>query len=113
VAARETRTPPGLAQAVRDAGCSPADVRELEREGRVVVVAPDLAYARTTYDDLADLALGMASAGPLSPAAFRDATGTSRKLALAILEDLDRSAILRRTADGHVPGPRAPRATPR
>jgi selenocysteine-specific elongation factor len=113
VAALETRTPPGLAQAVRDAGCSPADVRELERDGRVVVVAPDLAYARTTYDDLAELALGMASAGPLSPAAFRDATGTSRKLALAILEDLDRSAILRRTADGHVPGPRAPRATPR
>jgi hypothetical protein len=50
----------------------------------------------------------MSSRAPLTPAAFRDATGTSRKYVMAILEDLDRRAILRRTADGHVPGPRAP-----
>jgi hypothetical protein len=44
----------------------------------------------------------------LTPAALRDDTGTSRKYVMAILEDLDRRAILRRTPDGHVPGPRAP-----
>jgi selenocysteine-specific elongation factor len=52
----------------------------------------------------------MARLGPLTPAAFRDATGTSRRYALAILEELDGRGILRRTPDGHVPGPRAPSA---
>ena len=47
----------------------------------------------------------MAGREPLTPAAYRDATGTSRKYVMAILEDLDRRAILRRTPDGHVPGP--------
>jgi hypothetical protein len=49
----------------------------------------------------------MAAAGPLTPAAYRDATGTSRKFVMAILEDLDRRGVLRRTDAGHVPGPRA------
>ena len=44
----------------------------------------------------------------VTPAALRDATGTSRKYVMAILEDLDRRAILRRTPAGHVPGPKAP-----
>ena len=50
------------------------------------------------------------AASPLTPAAYRDATGTSRKYVMAILEDLDRRAILRRTPDGHVPGPQGARA---
>jgi len=49
----------------------------------------------------------MATATPLTPAALRDATGTSRKYVMAILEDLGRRGVLRRTPDGHVPGPRA------
>jgi hypothetical protein len=56
------------------------------------------------------MALELARETPLTPAAFRDATGTSRKYVLAILEDLDRRDILRRTPEGHIPGPRAPRA---
>ena len=48
----------------------------------------------------------MAAAEPLSPAAFRDATGTSRRYVLVILEDLDRRELLRRTDAGHVLGPR-------
>ena len=62
----------------------------------------------STYRELAARALSMAAAGPLTPAAFRDVTGTSRKYVMAILEDLDRRAILRRTPDGHLPGPKAP-----
>ena len=62
----------------------------------------------STYRDLAARALAMAGTGPLTPAAFRDATGTSRKYVMAILEDLDRRGVLRRTEAGHVPGPRAP-----
>ena len=49
----------------------------------------------------------MARTAPLTPAALRDATGTSRKYVMAILADLDRRGILRRTPDGHVPGPSA------
>lgn len=100
--------PPPLGDAARQAGCPPDAIRELERTGRIVVLEPDLGYAMATYRDLAAKALAMASERPLTPAAFRDATGTSRKYVMAILEDLDRRAILRRTPDGHVPGPKAP-----
>ena len=101
--------PAPLAEAARASGCPPEGVRALERSGRIVLVAPDLAYAMSTYRDLAARALAAAADAPLTPAAFRDATGTSRKYVMAILEDLDRRGVLRRTPDGHVPGPRAPR----
>jgi selenocysteine-specific elongation factor len=99
--------PPPLRAAADAARCPPSAVRELERSGRIVVLEPDLAYAMTTYRDLTATALALAGRGPLSPAAFRDATGTSRRYVMPILEDLDRRGILRRTPDGHVPGPRA------
>ncbi|HEU5205037.1 MAG TPA: selenocysteine-specific translation elongation factor [Candidatus Limnocylindrales bacterium] len=100
--------PPSLRQAAAEAGCPSVAIRELERSGRIAILEDDLAYAMTAYRDLAAKALSMSAREPLTPAAFRDATGTSRRYVLAILEDLDRRAILRRTADGHVPGPRAP-----
>ena len=84
-------------------------VRALEAAGRIVRVEPDLAWAATTYRELEALAVGLADPGPLAPAALRDATGTSRKYVMALLEDLDRRGVLRRTPDGHVLGPRAPR----
>jgi selenocysteine-specific elongation factor len=111
VAALTTPAPPPLGETAREIGCPPDAVRELERAGRIVVLEPDLGYAMATYRDLAAKALAMASERPLTPATFRDATGTSRKYVMAILEDLDRRAILRRTPDGHVPGPKAPVAT--
>jgi len=100
--------PPSLRDAAAAAGCPPAAVRELERNGRIVVLDDDLAYAMPTYRDLAATALALAAREPLAPATFRDATGTSRRYVLAILEDLDRRGVLRRTPTGHVPGPRAP-----
>ncbi len=100
-------TPPPLPAAARDAGCSPEGVRLLERDGRIVRLADDLAWSAAAWREVAAQALAMAAAAPLTPAALRDATGSSRKYAMAILEDLDRRAILRRTPDGHVPGPRA------
>lgn len=100
--------PPGLADAARTAGCTPDAVRALEASGRIVVLEPDLAYAATVYRDIAATAVTMARTTPLTPAALRDATGTSRKYVMAILADLDRRGILRRTAEGHVPGSRAP-----
>ena len=99
--------PPPLAEAARRAGCPPAGIRELEASGRIVVIADDLAYAAAAYRDIERQALALASDAPLTPAALRDATGTSRKYVMAILEDLGRRGVLRRTPDGHVPGPRA------
>jgi selenocysteine-specific elongation factor len=100
--------PPALAEAARTAGCASSGIRDLERSGRIVVLEPDLAYASSTYREITAQALTLAAAAPVTPAALRDATGTSRKYVMAILADLDRQGILRRTPDGHVRGPRAP-----
>jgi selenocysteine-specific elongation factor len=105
-----TVAPPALSDAAREAGCGAAAVRALEQANRIVRLDDDLAWAFATWRDLAGRAVAMARVAPLTPAAYRDATGTSRKYVMAILEDLDRRAILRRTPDGHVPGPRAPQA---
>jgi hypothetical protein len=87
--------------------CPPDAVRALERDGRIVRLDDDLAWAFPAWRDLAARALDLAAIEPLTPAAYRDATGTSRKYVMAILEDLDRRAILRRTPAGHEPGSRA------
>jgi selenocysteine-specific elongation factor len=105
-AALAVAAPPSLAEATRAAACPPHGVRALEAANRIVRLEDDLAWASTTYRELSRTALAMAAAGPLSPAAFRDATGTSRKYVLAILEDLDRRGLLRRTDAGHVLGAR-------
>lgn len=106
-AALTNRAPPPLGEAIRASRCPPAGVVALESAGRIVRLDADLAYAAETYRDLALAALRMAQAAVLTPAALRDATGTSRKYVMAILEDLDRRGILRRTPAGHLPGPRA------
>jgi selenocysteine-specific elongation factor len=112
-------SPPPLSVAMREAGCPVEGVRDLEREGRIVRLDDDLAWNAETYMQLGRRAVMLARAAPLTPAAFRDATGTSRKYVMAILEDLDRRGILRRTPAGHAPGPReatldelAPRTVP-
>jgi selenocysteine-specific elongation factor len=110
-AALDAPAPPGLAEAARSAGCPPEGIRALEAAGRIVRVEDDLAWSASLLRRFETLALELAATAPLSPAAYRDATGTSRRYALAILEDLDRRAILRRTPAGHVRGPRAPTAT--
>ena len=97
-AALAVAAPPGLAEAARAAGCPPSAVRELERSGRIVVLEPDLAYAASTYGEITGRALALATGRPLTPAALRDATGTSRKYVMAILADLDRRGILRPNA---------------
>jgi hypothetical protein len=99
--------PPGLAAAARQADCPAEGIRALEASGRIVRVDADLAYATPTYRELQALAVSMASREPLSPAAYRDATGTSRRVVMALLEDFGRRGILTRTDAGHRPGPRA------
>jgi hypothetical protein len=106
--ALDVASPPPLSQAAREAGCTPDLVRALELEGRMIRVEDDLAWAESAWRRLAATALELARREPLTPAMLRDATRTSRKYAVALLEDLNRRAILRRTPTGHVPGARAP-----
>ena len=105
-AALAVPAPPSLRETALAARCPAEGIRALETAGRIIRVEDDLAWEAATLQRFWALALRLAAAGPLSPAAFRDATGTSRRYALAILEDLDRRAVLRRTPAGHVLGPR-------
>jgi selenocysteine-specific elongation factor len=105
-AALSVAAPPALGETARAVGCSSDGIRALESGGRIVRLEDDLAWSATTYRELASRALSMAATGALSPAAFRDATGSSRRYVLVILEDLDRRGLLRRTDAGHVLGPR-------
>jgi selenocysteine-specific elongation factor len=98
--------PPALMQAALSSGCPAEGIRALEAAGRIVRIDADLAYAAPAFARLEDVALRLAAAGPLLPATLRDATGTSRKYVMAIIEELDRRGVLRRTPDGHVVGPR-------
>jgi selenocysteine-specific elongation factor len=108
-AALDVVGPPSLDAAAASAGCPPEGIRALVADGRIVRLGTDLAWSTRAYHRLAAVALERARSGPLTPAAFRDATGTSRKYVMAILEDLDRREILQRTPEGHIPGARAPR----
>jgi selenocysteine-specific elongation factor len=103
----DTVRPAPLSKAAREARCPVAALPGMERSGRIVVVADDLAWSAATFGRLRDLALSLAADAPLTPAALRDATGTSRKYVMALLEELDRRGILVRTPAGHVRGPRA------
>ena len=107
-AALDVDVPPSLAEAARSAGAPADGVAALQRSGRIVRVEDDLAWSASRYASLRERAVSMARRAPLPPAAFRDAIGGNRRIALALLEDLGRKGILRRTDGGHVPGPRAP-----
>ncbi len=111
-AALDVTMPPDLADAARAAACPPEGVRALEAAGRIVRIEADLAWAAPMFHRLAGTALAIARGGTLTPAALRDATGTSRRYVMPLLEDLDRRGILARTPAGHVPGPRAPSLPP-
>lgn len=106
-AALDVAAPPALTAAARAVGCPPAGIRALEAAGRIVRVEDDLAWSTEAFARLRAAAVGLATPGPLTPAALRDATGTSRKYVMALLEELDRRGVLARTPAGHVRGPRA------
>ena len=99
--------PAGLADAAQAAGCPPAGIRALVAAGRIVRVEEDIAWSAGAFARLQAAALDLATPGPLTPAVLRDATGTSRKYVMALLEELNRRGVLARTPAGHVRGPRA------
>lgn len=106
--ALDVPAPPALGAAARAMGCPPDGVRALEAAGRIVRVEADLAWAAPAFHRLAAAALAIARREPLTPSALRDATSTSRRYVMPLLEELNRRGILARTPAGHVPGPRVP-----
>ncbi len=66
-AALATTSPPPLADAARATRCPPAGIRALEKAARIVVLEPDLAYAMSTYKELAGRALAMATTAAAHP----------------------------------------------
>ena len=83
--------PPRLEDALAGLALTPAEARALvgvlEREGRIVRLGDGLAVTREAYDAaVAYVREGCAAGGSYTLAELRDATGTSRRWAQALLE---------------------------
>jgi len=104
---------------LRAAGLAPPDLRALEaeglsrkeladllgvleREGRVVRVAPDLYFAREAIERGVQLLREYcASHAEITAAAFRDLIGASRKYTIPLLQYYDRTGVTLRVGDVH------------
>lgn len=75
----------------------------LVEQGRIVRVAPDVAFLPETYDELVGwVRRQIGNAGSVSVAQLRDRFGSSRKYALALLEHLDERKVTRRAGDARI-----------
>jgi selenocysteine-specific elongation factor len=77
-------------------------LRRLARMRKLVEVAHDHFYMRATVAELAATAQWVANRSPdgkITAAVFRDRIGTGRKLAIQILEFLDRTGVTVREGD--------------
>jgi len=101
--AAEPRLDAALAVAGIEAGAGRALVAVLEAEGRVVRLPDGLAVPRAAYDEARRIVIdGCRANGRFTLAELRDATGTSRRYAQAMLERLDADGITRRVDDYRV-----------
>jgi selenocysteine-specific elongation factor len=75
----------------------------LVEQGKIVRVAPDVAFLPPTYAEMIDwVRAQIRTNGSVTVAQFRDHFGSSRKYALALLEHLDERKITRRAGDARV-----------
>jgi len=75
----------------------------LEEEERVVRLTPDVVFLPETHQEMVDRVLEEIDRhGPTTVAQIRDLFRTSRKYALALLEDMDRRKLTRRVGDERV-----------
>ena len=99
--------PPRLEEALGDlplgADAARALVGVLEREGRIVQLGDGLAVTREAYETaVAHVRAGCEAGGSYTLAELRDATGSSRRYAQALLERMDRDGLTRRVGDTRV-----------
>jgi selenocysteine-specific elongation factor len=96
--------PPDLKQIESEVGVSAAKLREvirvMEREKSIVRVAPDMYFLAESIDKIrGTLRDHLLKQQQITPAAFRDLLGTSRKYTIPLLEYFDREGITIRAGD--------------
>ena len=97
-------TPPDVKQIEQEIGVARSGLTEviriMERERSIVRVAPDLYFLRESVDRVrSDLYKHLAEKGAITPTAFRDLFGTSRKYTIPLLEYFDREGLTVRVGD--------------
>lgn len=93
-------SPPRLSEVAGAAGASAALVRELEAEGAVIVLAPDMAVSANALTQARQrLRAAYLNEGPLTVTRAKEILGTTRKYAVPLLELLDQRGITRRRGD--------------
>jgi len=99
--------PPELKQLAETLKLPPAEIGKLrsvlsalEREGKVVKIATDLYFARTSFDAARTHLTGYLQKHPeITAGVFRDLLGASRKFAIALLDYFDHSGVTTRVGD--------------
>jgi selenocysteine-specific elongation factor len=96
--------PPDLKQLEQDLGIGRAKlgeiIRVMERLQRVVRVGPELYFLRTPLEQLRTaLSRHLLRTNEITPGAFRDLFGTSRKYTIPLLEYFDREGVTVRVGD--------------
>ena len=102
--ARADLTPPDLKQIESELQVARPRLHgvlmQLEREGRVVRVAPDLYFTATAVEHARDvIRQHVAAHGEVTAATFRDLIGASRKFSIALLNFFDRTGFTLRVGD--------------
>jgi selenocysteine-specific elongation factor len=97
-------TPPNLAEIERELGLTRAAltdiIRMLERSQSIVRVGSDVYFLKSTLDEIEQaVTQECEKRGDLTPAAFRDRFGTSRKYTIPLLEYFDRIGVTIRIGD--------------
>ncbi|MCX7624050.1 MAG: selenocysteine-specific translation elongation factor [Thermomicrobium sp.] len=96
---REPFAPPAPA----DFGLDPELVQALADLGRVVRITDEVVFAPDAWQEIRERVLALIDAnGSVTLAQVRDALGTSRKYAQALLEYLDQQRVTRRVGDARV-----------
>jgi selenocysteine-specific elongation factor len=109
----EPRSPRAVAGALRiDPQDAVAALERLVDAGRAVRIAREIYFARGPLEELRSRALELLRRrGRITIAELRDALGTSRKYAQALLEYLDSTKVTVRQGDRHVLRARGPTST--
>lgn len=94
---------PYMPPSLGELGVAPEFAQALVDQGRLVKVAEGLYFSTSTYEHLQQRVLAtLREKGTVTVAEVRDAFGTSRKYALALLEHLDEQKVTRRVGDERV-----------
>ncbi len=102
-------SPPDGASLLSTTSTDPSLLRALAEQGEIVRVADGLYFDRAAYDRMLAIVTDIiTTTGDISVAQARDALGTTRKYALALLEHLDDQHITRRIGETRVFGSKRP-----